>query len=398
MPALFSRAPKDDEGYEKREILLLANDLKEAKAQQQQLQRQGFKLLRRTRLKAMDLFLSVFRTPAGVDAGQARRQLGAYGEQIALNHHYQPQQAEAVFSPSQKPSWAHFSCPLHIPLGLLDGAVDTQHPALHSRQIRVINLLHAGETPGGAGHATAIASLIFGDREKGGLPLLPEAELINVAIYRQRGERIEATTEKIMIGLDRLAQAEIPIILLSLGGPANELLHLAITRLSERGVLMVAAAGNGGGNGSPFYPAAWPEVIAVTAVDRLGHAFEGATHGHYIDVAAPGIQLKVAWPPATTRRVSGTSYAVPFAAAALGVLLAEGLSPDQARHRLQQLTIDLGAPGHDPVFGHGMLAPPKCESAIISMNLSSPDYDLKDEQITGSANIPPHKPERGKAP
>ncbi|WP_294945440.1 hypothetical protein, partial [Sulfurivirga sp.] len=167
---------------------------------QKQLTRSGFRLLRRYRLPALGLFLSTFRTPADMSAPQAVRSLRQRFPHlpVSINHRYQP-----LGAPPEPPSPPSVDepparCTSRITLGLLDGAVHTAHPALQGRDIRVVSLLRPGETPGGTGHATALASLLMGDGTHGGLALLPRARLVNAAVYRQRGETVDASAEAVL--------------------------------------------------------------------------------------------------------------------------------------------------------------------------------------------------------
>ena len=113
-------------------------------------------------------------------------------------------------------------------------------------------------------------------------------------------------------------------------------------------MLIVAAAGNNGPGAAPSYPAAYPGVIAVTAVDRNLAIYSRATQGEYIDIAAPG---------GGGIARSGTSYAVPFISAAAAILRASDALPDAAsvQTTLEGRTLDLGKPGRDRTFGFGLL-------------------------------------------
>jgi subtilisin family serine protease len=78
---------------------------------------------------------------------------------------------------------------------------------------------------------------------------------------------------------------------MSLVGPSDPANHAMIRKIAHAGTVFVAAAGNGGPAGVAAYPAAYAEVIAVTAVDRNRHSYAEANHGAYIDVAAPGVRV-----------------------------------------------------------------------------------------------------------
>jgi subtilisin family serine protease len=144
---------------------------------------------------------------------------------------------------------------------------------------------------------------------------------------------------------------------MSLSGPPNEVLRKAIASAQERGMVIVAAAGNNGAGAEPSYPAAYPGVIAVTAVDRKLDIYRRATQGEYVDLAAPGVDLWVAAPGGGGTMKTGTSYAVPFISAAAAILRASNNALDGAglQALLESRTLDLGKPGRDKTYGSGLL-------------------------------------------
>ena len=136
-----------------------------------------------------------------------------------------------------------------------------------------------------------------------------------------------------------------------------------------RGMILVAAAGNGGKDAPPAYPAAHPDVIAVTAIDADGRIYKKANRGDYIDLAAPGVDVWAAKAGGGGSYRSGTSFAVPFVTAAIA--LEQSAMPNatakQLLAKLRAGAQDLGAKGHDPVYGDGLLTAPKsCSGAAAS--------------------------------
>jgi subtilisin family serine protease len=144
---------------------------------------------------------------------------------------------------------------------------------------------------------------------------------------------------------------------MSLSGPANEVLRKAIAAAQAKGIVIVAAAGNNGAGAEPSYPAAYPGVVAVTAVDHELKVYRRATQGPYVDLSAPGVNVWTASAQGSGRLRTGTSYAVPFVSAAAGLLLASdpGLDATALQSRLEAYTRDLGQPGRDPTFGFGLI-------------------------------------------
>ncbi len=206
-------------------------------------------------------------------------------------------------------------------------------------------------------HGTAVASLLVGTP----IGLLPEAELLVAEIFGRGSAAAEADALALASGLDWLVQGGVRIVDASLAGPANRLVELAVYSAGRRGVVLVAAAGNGGPAAPPAYPAAIDGVIAVTAVDQRLEPWRKANRGAYIVFAAPGVDVPVAAPGGGLRPASGTSFAAPFVTAALAATAA-GRDLRAAFTILAAKARDLGAPGPDPVFGHGLVQAVGCRS------------------------------------
>jgi subtilisin family serine protease len=121
--------------------------------------------------------------------------------------------------------------------------------------------------------------------------------------------------------------------------------------------VVVAAAGNGGPETPPAFPASEPSIIGVTALDSRSQPYAAANRGDAVDFAAPGVRI---WTPRADPAGSydsGTSFAAPYVTAAVGALIARGGISDatDVAARLAATAIDLGAPGKDPVFGWGLI-------------------------------------------
>ena len=176
--------------------------------------------------------------------------------------------------------------------------------------------------------------------------------------------------------LDRLERHGAQIINMSLAGPSDNLVHDRIADLSMRkGVVFIAAAGNGGPGAPPGYPAAYKEVIAVTAIDDRKHSYDYANRGRYIDVAAPGVRIWTALPDNKEGMLNGTSFAAPFVTAIAAVTynstslraeLREGRAPlDPKGAMLAAFAIEkLGSGERNDQYGLGLVkAPSTCRPA-----------------------------------
>ncbi|WP_287384484.1 S8 family serine peptidase, partial [Mesorhizobium sp.] len=188
--------------------------------------------------------------------------------------------------------------------------------------------------------------------------LLPHARLIAVDAFH-RGDRQDDRSDvyDLLRALDLLSVRGVQVTNMSLSGPANALLEQFVRKLSEGGMVIVAAAGNGGPKAGPAYPAAYAEVIAVTAVDRMKRPYRRAGRGEHIDLAAPGVEVWTAASVSGARPKTGTSFATPFVAAAAALMKSANSSATAAdiHDALGKSAEDLGAPGKDAVFGWGLL-------------------------------------------
>lgn len=148
------------------------------------------------------------------------------------------------------------------------------------------------------------------------------------------------------------------VINMSLGAPWElGAAYLAALQYAEaRNVVVVAANGNEGPNAAAQYPAAYPEVVAVTAVDSNKVEAEFAQRGHHIDIAAPGVGI-LSSVPGGTAYMSGTSMATPKVTGTLSIL--RTLHPDwtaaDLRDHVASTAEDVGRPGRDNIFGAGVL-------------------------------------------
>jgi subtilisin family serine protease len=151
-----------------------------------------------------------------------------------------------------------------------------------------------------------------------------------------------------------------------LGTPYDSpLLREAMTKLKAAGIVSVAAAGNSGG--SVEYPAAYPEVIAVSATDTNDLLASWSNRGPEIDLAAPGVEIYSTYKGSTYKTLSGTSMAAPHVTGAAALLLNTPITtewdnngngqwdPEEIQDRLQKTAIDLGQPGFDPLYGWGLV-------------------------------------------
>ncbi|MBU2987380.1 S8 family serine peptidase [Saccharophagus degradans] len=341
--------------FEPSELMLVSADMAAAKQAASYLNRYGAQIKTRSVLTNLGLVMSVFRLPEGEDTLAIIRQIQTDlpNLQTDTNQRYQLQNSRKTYGASmvgwpQAPSCIAQNA-LHV--GVIDTPVNTAHPALLGANIQAKSFIK-GE-PASATHGTAVASILVGSAQAGFSGLLPQAQLTAAAVFRQRGERVEATTDSLLLALDWLVQQQVSVINLSLGGERNRVLAQAIEQVLAKRIAVVAAAGNNGPQAEPVYPAAQAGVIAVTAVDAAGRLYDQANQGSYIEFAAPGVDIWAADNAQGGHYHTGTSFAAPYLTAALAVANIQ---------QLQAQAQDKGPAGKDPQYGHGLLTmPPLCQ-------------------------------------
>jgi subtilisin family serine protease len=192
--------------------------------------------------------------------------------------------------------------------------------------------------------------------------LIPDAEFFaaNVFYSDERGD-MAADTVSLLRALDWMKKFDVKLINMSFSGPRDGLVGDAIARMSEMGVIFVAAAGNEGPTAPPSYPAAYPQVVAVTAVTKELRNYRYANRGDHIDLSAPGVEIWTAAPGSRAGYHTGTSFAAPYVTAMLAVQPPEMLREGKADLLENLAVMDLGPEGRDPIYGRGLLlAPSEC--------------------------------------
>jgi minor extracellular protease Epr len=253
-------------------------------------------------------------------------------------------------------------CRFPLRIGMIDSSIDSQHKAFKALTERGGKLVQKNFLPESLAysnaHGTAVAGLLIGEGADL-TALLPKAQLFNgAAFYAQNAYQQGATLGHLLAALEWLAKQGVSVLNLSLTGPKNAVLEAALTQLAAKGVIMVAAAGNAGPAAAPLYPAAYKNVIAVTAVDENNHIYRWANQGGYIDFAAIGVKVLTARGDGSFGVETGTSMASPVVAAKAACLIAQDGVVDlkSLKAKLMALTQDLGTPEFDTVFGYGILS------------------------------------------
>lgn len=313
-------------------------------------------IIEQTDFAGLDLVLVRFRVPAEWDslAALSQRLPMHLKDQLDRNHIYGAQAGNVSLPADVVLSFAPV-CKAPVKIGMIDTAINTEHPAFANNHIVVRDFLgEKFDAP--RAHGTAVAGLLVG-RGDTVQPLLPGAQLYAASVFYPRNQYAQgATMMDLVRALNWLANEKVSAINMSLAGPDNKILRSVIGRVVQQEIAVIAAAGNEGPAAPPMYPAAYEDVIAVTAVDREQRIYRWANRGDYIDFAALGVSVNTARSNGGFGRESGTSIAAPIVSAFVVCELAQQhKNLSSMIEGLAKKIIDLGESGRDPVFGLGLL-------------------------------------------
>ena len=290
------------------------------------------------------------------------------------------------------------NCAGKAKIGVIDTPVDLEHPALKNQRIRVGSFLGDSPRNGTDWHGTAVLSLLSGRIDSGVPGLAPDAEYyVAEAFQTDASGDSSSSTFALLQALDWLEGMDVKIVNMSFSGPADTLVEQSIKRMQAKGVVFVAAAGNFGPTAPQSYPAAYENVVAVTALTKDRENYWSANRGNYIDLSAPGVKIWTALPGGKEGFRTGTSFAAPFVT---GILAASfGGNPPRAKNKealLARLNIeDLGQPGPDDIYGRGLVhAPKSCSpgSTPVARGPSKPAPAPKPELSFGTLTVTPAVP------
>jgi subtilisin family serine protease len=320
-------------------------------------QANGFSIAREQTTVELEIHLVVLRPPQSLSIVKALRQLreadpaGIYD----FNHIYTGVGvvSTSVSSDAQSPQNAPVARPDQpVPrVGLIDSGIDRSHPVFRDA---LIHGWGCGDRVLPSAHGTAVASLLVGQstRFHG---VLDKAELYAADVYcnAPTGGAVDA----LAAAFAWLAEQRVAVINVSLVGPDNAALAQIVRALTSRGYLLVAAVGNDGPAAPPLYPASYPHVVGVTAVDSHRRALIESAHGSQVMFAARGADISAADIGGKYSAVRGTSFAAPIVAALLAqsVTTPELNRSNAAIEELAQSAIDLGPPGRDLTYGFGLV-------------------------------------------
>jgi hypothetical protein len=305
-------------------------------------------LFRVTDRRSTEIARRDFATDASVRSVQPNFRYLLQDQQAALTEGDPAQYANVKLRLPQAHTLAHGA---NVTIAVIDSGIDVKHPELINSIADTFDALGSKEGP--HVHGTGVAGAIVSHaRLMGGAP---EARILAIRAFGVAPSGAESTSYIILKALDYAAEHGAQIVNMSFAGPKDPLIEHGIAATAAKGILLVAAAGNAGPKSPPLYPAANPNVIAVSATDAQDRLFAASNRGSHIAISAPGVDIFLPAPDQKYQMTSGTSFSAAYISSLAALVLERNpaLRPEEVRTILTKTARDLGTPGRDDLFGAG---------------------------------------------
>lgn len=238
---------------------------------------------------------------------------------------------------------------MNVPVAVIDSEIDASHPDINGSIVKSYDAL--GDDTAPQLHGTEMAGAIASHGKL--LGIAPGARLLAARAFDNHST---GTSFAIYKCLQWATDNGARVVNMSFAGPADPTLQRMLAAAAAKDIVLVAAAGNDGPSSAPLYPAADPNVIAVTATDVDDHVFKMANRGQYIAVAAPGVEILALAPSDSYQLTTGTSVAAAHVSGIAALLLQRdpSLTPIDVRAILMTTAKPL-ASGGNADFGAGLV-------------------------------------------
>jgi len=257
-------------------------------------------------------------------------------------------------------------------VAIIDTGIDYDHPDLAANYVTLgYDWVNNDDDPmDDHGHGTHCAGIVAAELNNG----IGIAGVAQVSIMAEKG--LDAggwgTEDDLANALFHAVDQGADILSNSWGGYGHSaLIYDAVKYAYDSGVLIVAAAGNDA-TSNKLYPAAYDEVVAVTATEQGDNPAPFTNFGDWVEVAAPGVNIySTVWDNGYTY-MSGTSMSTPHVSGTAALIWSQfpGMSRDWVRAQLKFTADDLGDPGFDKYYGYGRI------NARKAVESAPADHDL----------------------
>jgi subtilisin family serine protease len=244
-----------------------------------------------------------------------------------------------------------------IKICMVDTPIDIYHSSFSKAHIDTLDFTdYTPDTTESLLHGTLVAGVIVSQNKHIGIS--PNSHLLSVGAFgysKKAPHRLQGSSSDIAKAINSCIQYKADIINLSFTGGRDSLLEKVVKKAIEKGIVVVAAAGNGGHWGSTIYPALIPGVLVATATDKNRKLYELANKGSFVDIAAPGVNVLTLAPGDKYELASGTSISTAHVTGITALLLSQKRA-EPITKTLSESALDLGKPGRDQEFGDGLIS------------------------------------------
>lgn len=289
------------------------------------------------RIDSLNALRLTFPTDAAAEA--ARKELGALDDVASVENNLRFPEPEPGQQLASSPAQGLNLKPRvvgdkdRIIVGLIDTAVQPISPTYDAFMLKSIDVLPGNPDPREVSHGTAMAETIL--RGVSMVETKSDTTPVRILPVNVYGPDESTTSWDVARGINAALANGATIINMSLGSTEESpWLHTLIANATKQGAIFVGSAGNTPVT-DPTYPAAYPEVLAVTAGNSRGELAPYANRGNFIDVMAPGSTI-IRY-GGQSYMVTGTSPAAAFVSGVAGAMRSvPGMTPDEIRARIQK--------------------------------------------------------------
>lgn len=248
----------------------------------------------------------------------------------------------------------------NVNVAVLDTGISSGHDDLdYDRITGVYNLCaDSYDVEDDIKHGTNVAGIIAAKRNNG-IGTVGIADGVNLLVFKVFSKNCDHSL-CIISALAMIYEQDIDVdvINISIGFGYSDILQNVINKLTERGVIIVAAAGNAGTN-KKSYPASCENVISVGSVGTSLQRSSFSQYNDMVDVAAPGEKIYTTSLSNSYLSPNGTSFSSPYVAAVAALVKAadKSIDHDGFMELIKKTSLDTGDAGYDEYYGWGILQP-----------------------------------------
>lgn len=272
-----------------------------------------------------------------------------------------------------------------VPIAVIDSGIDANHPEIAGRITKRFDAV--GGPFQAHEHGTGMAGAIIAHAQLTGVS--PPADILAARAFAPgQSSGASGTSFHVLQAMDWSTREGARVINMSFAGPRDPMMTRAIQVAAARRIALIAAMGNEGPNAPVSFPAADPNVIAVTAVDRGGHLFDAATRGNHVAVAAPGVEVLLPAPQGGYQIASGTSVAAAHVSGIAALILerSPNLDPAALRQILRETARRGAVP--DPQLGAGLADPVPALNAAAAPQPAAPPVPMAVAPAPNPSTVP----------